>query len=217
MRATLAALLLALPFAGLAGGMAARYAGLPGGTFKSALQYEDAKNGVRIKAFALMRKPVTNAEFLAFVQKNPQWRRDRANANLAAVSEAATAAKTGDLTVEDQVKAGEALFAGTCSTCHQAQGQGMPGVFPPLAGSDYIAADPKRVPSVILHGLVGKVTVNGKEYNSNMPPMSQLTDDEVANISTYVLNSWGNPGGHVTKAEAAALRAATPANASAGH
>jgi nitrite reductase (NO-forming) len=93
----------------------------------------------------------------------------------------------------------------------------MPGVFPPLAGSDYIAADPKRVPNVILHGLVGNVTVNGKDYNSNMPPMSQLTDDEVANIATYVLNSWGNPGGHVTKAEAAAIRATTPANASEGH
>jgi nitrite reductase (NO-forming) len=50
-----------------------------------------------------------------------------------------------------------------------------------------------------------------------MPPMSQLTDDEVANISTYVLNSWGNPGGRVTKDEAARVRAAKPANASEGH
>jgi len=77
MRAILVALLLALPVAGLAGGVASRYAGLPGGKFKSSLQYEDVKDGVRIEAFALMRKPVTNAEFLAFVQKNPQWRRDR--------------------------------------------------------------------------------------------------------------------------------------------
>jgi nitrite reductase (NO-forming) len=50
------------------------------------------------------------------------------------------------------------------------------------------------------------VTVNGKDYDSVMPPMSQLTDDEVANIATYVLNSWGNPGGRVTKDEAAAIR-----------
>jgi nitrite reductase (NO-forming) len=61
------------------------------------------------------------------------------------------------------------------------------------------------------------VTVNGKEYNSIMPPMSQLTDDEVAQLATYVLNSWGNPGGHVTKAEAAEARKAKPANASEGH
>jgi nitrite reductase (NO-forming) len=142
---------------------------------------------------------------------------DRAQPNMEAVATAAAAAKTGDLTVEEQIDAGKALFAGTCSTCHQPEGQGMEGVFPPLAKSDYIAADPKRVPNAILHGLVGPVTVNGKDYNSNMPPMSQLTDDEVANISTYVLNSWGNPGGRVTKDEAAAIRAQKPANASEGH
>jgi nitrite reductase (NO-forming) len=142
---------------------------------------------------------------------------DRAGANLQAVATAAASARTGDLTQAEQVDAGKALFAGTCSTCHQANGEGMEGVFPPLAKSDYIAADAKRVPQAILHGLVGPVKVNGKDYNSNMPPMSQLTDDEVANISTYVLNSWGNPGGRVTKAEAAAIRAQKPANASGGH
>ena len=142
---------------------------------------------------------------------------DRAQPNMAAVATAAASAKTGDLTQEEQVKAGEALFAGTCSTCHQPDGKGLEGVFPPLANSDYIKANPKALASVILHGMQGPVTVNGKEYNSIMPPMSQLTDDEVANIATYVLNSWGNPGGRVTEAEAAAARKAAPANASQGH
>jgi nitrite reductase (NO-forming) len=142
---------------------------------------------------------------------------DQANANMQAVGVAAAAAKTGELTVEDQVEAGKALFTGTCSTCHQANGEGMPGVFPPLAKSDYIAADPKHVPTVILHGLQGPVKVNGTDYNSIMPPMNQLTDDEVANIATYVLNSWGNPGGRVTKEEAAQIRKVKPANASEGH
>ena len=132
---------------------------------------------------------------------------DQSNANMAAVGVAAKAAKAGELTVDDQIKAGEALFAGTCSTCHQANGQGLEGVFPPLAGSDFIKADPKRVPNIITHGLSGPVTVNGKDYNSVMPPMGQLTDDEVANIATYVLNSWGNPGGRITKDEAAKIRA----------
>ena len=135
---------------------------------------------------------------------------DRAAPNLAAVADAATAATTGALTVEDQIKAGKALFAGTCSTCHQPNGEGMAGVFPPLAKSDYIAANPKRVADIILHGLTGAVTVNGKDYNSVMPPMSQLTDDEVANIGTYVLNSWGNPGGKISSAEVAARRKAVP-------
>ena len=140
-----------------------------------------------------------------------------AGTSRAPVSVAAASAKAGTLTKEEQIAAGKVVFAGTCSTCHGADGKGMEGVFPPLAGSDYIKADAKRLPQVILHGLVGAVQVNGKDYNSTMPPMSQLTDDEVANISTYVLNSWGNPGGRVTKEEAAAIRAAKPANASAGH
>jgi nitrite reductase (NO-forming) len=140
-----------------------------------------------------------------------------AGTSRAPVSAAAASAKAGSLTKAEQVAAGKVLFAGTCSTCHQPDGAGLPGVFPPLAGSDFIKANSKRVPEIILHGLVGPVKVNGKDYNSNMPPMSQLTDDEVANIGTYVLNSWGNPGGQVSKAEAAAARAAKPANGSDGH
>ena len=142
---------------------------------------------------------------------------DRAQPNMAAVADAAAAAKTGALTAQEQINAGKALFAGTCSTCHQAEGQGLEGVFPPLAKSDYIAKDAKRVPTVVLHGLTGPVQVNGKDYNSVMPPMSQLTDDEIANIATYVLNSWGNPGGRVTKEEVAQIRKTKPAAASGGH
>ena len=85
-------------------------------------------------------------------------------------------------------------------------------MFPPLAKSSVIAADPKRPVDIVLHGLIGKITVNGKEYNSVMPPMTQLNDDEAANIITYVLNSWGNPGGRVEAAEVAKARA-TPAAA----
>ena len=79
MRSLLAILLVMLPFAGLATGDAgSRYAGLPGGRFESVLDYEDMKDGVRIAPFALMRTPVTNAQFLSFVKRNPEWRRDHA-------------------------------------------------------------------------------------------------------------------------------------------
>ena len=132
---------------------------------------------------------------------------DRALPNLAAVATAAQSAKSGSLTVEQQVKAGQAQFAGTCSTCHQGNGEGLAGVFPPLAKSDYFVKDPMRVVDAVLGGLSGPVTVNGTRYDSVMPPMSQLTDDEVANITTYVLNSWGNPGGRVTKEQVAKRRA----------
>jgi nitrite reductase (NO-forming) len=137
---------------------------------------------------------------------------DRSNPNLAAVTHATNAASAGKLTLQDQVKAGQQLFTGTCSVCHQANGEGLPGVFPPLAKSSVIAEDPKRPVHILLHGLSGKLTVNGKEYNSVMPPMSQLNDDEVANIITYVLNNWGNPGGRVDAADVAKARA-TPAAA----
>ena len=142
---------------------------------------------------------------------------DRSEPNLKPVAVAAKAAASGELTKEEQIKAGQVLFTGTCSVCHQANGEGLANVFPPLAKSDYIAADPKRMVDVILHGLSGKVTVNGAEYNSVMPPMNQLTDDEVANIATYVLNSWGNPGGVISKDDAAKSRAKPPAAAPAEH
>ncbi len=143
---------------------------------------------------------------------------DRANDNLAAVSQATQAAASGTLTREDQVKAGQQLFAGTCSVCHQANGEGLPGVFPPLAKSDFLAADSKRAVRVVLQGLTGKVTVNGQDYTSVMPPMTQLNDDEVANILTFVLNSWGNPGGRIEAKDVKAIRdelskAAAPAAA----
>ena len=78
MRRMLAIAMIALPLVGLAAGaLDSRYAGLPGGVFKSVLRYEDAKDGVRIAPFALMRRPVTNAEFLAFARKHPQWQRGK--------------------------------------------------------------------------------------------------------------------------------------------
>lgn len=123
-----------------------------------------------------------------------------------AVAAATQSAQQGALSVEQQIKAGETLFAGTCSVCHQATGEGLPGVFPPLARSDYLLKDKRHAIEVVLNGLSGPVTVSGKPFNSVMPPMSQLNDDEVANILTYVLNSWGNKGGTVTAEEVAEVR-----------
>ncbi len=131
---------------------------------------------------------------------------DRAGPNLAAVATASQAAASGTLTRDDQVKAGRQLFEGTCSVCHQSDGRGLDGVFPPLAKSDWLNADPKRAVDVVLHGLSGKITVNGTPYDSVMPPMTQLDDAGVANILTYVLNSWDNAGGTISAADVAAAR-----------
>jgi nitrite reductase (NO-forming) len=78
-------------------------------------------------------------------------------------------------------------------------------------------ADKQRSIGIALNGLSGPVTVNGNGFNSVMPPMSQLTDDEIANILTYVRNSWGNGGEAVSKEEVAKTRAATERPAGAAH
>ena len=142
---------------------------------------------------------------------------DRSQPNLNAVVTATQAAQKGTLTQQDQVLAGQALFAGTCSVCHQANGAGLAGVFPPLAKSDYLKHDAKSLIGVVLNGLSGKVTVNGTEYNSVMPPMNQLNDDEVANILTYVLNSWDNPGGRISTDDVRKVRATKSAAAPSEH
>ncbi|TNE89020.1 MAG: nitrite reductase, copper-containing [Deltaproteobacteria bacterium] len=135
----------------------------------------------------------------------------------APIGEATAAAAKGALTKAQQVEAGGILFKGTCSTCHQDSGAGVKGVFPPLAGSDYLMADKARAIGVVINGLNGPVTVNGEEYNSVMPPMSQLNDDEVANILTYVRNSWGNEGDAVSAEEVAKVRATSERPAGAAH
>lgn len=123
----------------------------------------------------------------------------------------------GKLSKEAQINAGKNLFGGTCSTCHQANGEGLPGVFPPLAKSDFMMADKNRAIEIVLNGKSGPVTVNGKEFNSVMPPMSQLNNDEIANILTYVRNSWGNSGDAVTAEEVAKVKEATTRPPGAAH
>ena len=142
---------------------------------------------------------------------------DRAGPNLDAVSRATASAASGTLSLQEQVQAGQALFAGTCSVCHQANGAGLGGVFPPLAKSDFLTGESKRSIDVVLRGLSGKLKVNGQDYDSVMPPMNQLGDDEVANILTYVLNSWGNPGGRITTDEVKKQRAAAAPAKAPGH
>lgn len=108
-------------------------------------------------------------------------------------------------TVEEKVKIGKEIFGTTCFACHQSEGQGIPSTFPPLAKSDYLNADSKRAIKTILHGLTGEVTVNGKKYN-NVMPAQNLSDDEIANVLTYIYNSWGNNKTEVTPEMVKALR-----------
>ncbi|WP_373046723.1 copper-containing nitrite reductase [Vulgatibacter sp.] len=142
---------------------------------------------------------------------------DKAEPKRGVVAQATAKMQQGTLSKDAQVAAGKALYAGTCSVCHGPTGAGMEGVFPPLEKSDYLMADKQRSIEIILNGLSGPVKVNGKDFNSVMPPMSQLNDDEVANILTYVRNAFGNSGDAVTPAEVAKIRATTKRPAGAAH
>lgn len=106
---------------------------------------------------------------------------------------------------------GEALYQ-RCVTCHQANGQGTPGAFPPLAGSEFANASNPAVPiRVLLHGLQGPITVKGTQYNSVMPAYGtgvEMSDDEIAAVLTYVRQSWGNASGAVKAEDVARERAA---------
>jgi mono/diheme cytochrome c family protein len=106
-----------------------------------------------------------------------------------------------------RLQAGEKAYQSACLACHQADGKGLPGAFPPLAGSDYLKADKHRAIKNVMQGLTGPVVVNGVTFNSVMPPMSQLSDAEIADALTYAMNSWGNAFGVVSATEVAAVRA----------
>ena len=99
---------------------------------------------------------------------------------------------------DEQMEFGKRTYMQTCYACHQSEGQGVPNAFPPLAKSDYLNADVNRSIDIVLNGKTGEMIVNGKTYNSVMT-RQMLSADEIANVLTYVYNSWGNSGEVITK------------------
>jgi nitrite reductase (NO-forming) len=114
------------------------------------------------------------------------------------------------LTKEIQVEKGKQVFMQTCFVCHQMEGQGIPAQIPPLAASDYLMADKDRSVRAVVHGLSGEITVNGKKYNGQMVPMNYLADEDIANVLTYVRNSFGNSGDVVSVADVRRIRSEAP-------
>ena len=106
---------------------------------------------------------------------------------------------------EQRIRYGKRTYDQNCLACHQPAGQGIPGAFPPLAKSDYLAADPTRAIGILLNGLSGEITVNGHKFNGVMPAV-QLDDESIANVLTFILNSWGNKGGEITPEQVASKR-----------
>ena len=110
----------------------------------------------------------------------------------------------------ERIERGKRVFANVCAACHQPGGTGVAGVFPPLAGSDFLNADKTRAIGVVVNGLSGEIMVNDKTYNSQMPS-PDLSDEDIANALTFVYSSWGNAGHEVKPSEVAAVRAAKKA------
>jgi nitrite reductase (NO-forming) len=105
----------------------------------------------------------------------------------------------------ERIALGKQIYSQTCFACHQAEGQGIAGAFPPLAGSDYLNEDIERAIEIVLKGKTGEITVNGEKFNSVMTAQT-LTDEEIANVLTYVYSMWDNDGDEVTPSMVAKVK-----------
>ena len=102
---------------------------------------------------------------------------------------------------------GKKVFTQICIACHQANGQGIPGVFPPLAGSEWANGSEERIIRIVLHGLNGKINVAGKDFENAMASLGgTLKDDQIANVLTYVRSEWGNSSPAVSAETVAKIR-----------
>ncbi len=117
--------------------------------------------------------------------------------------------KIAGLTKEIQMEKGKKVFMETCYACHQPTGEGLPDAFPPLAKSDYLMADRDRSIRALIQGLTGPIEVNGKKWDSSMPTLD-FTDDQIANVLTFVRNNFGNQGDAVSVEQVRQVRSQLP-------
>jgi len=87
---------------------------------------------------------------------------------------------------------GQQVYNGNCVACHQASGKGLPGVFPPLDGSEWVNGDERVLANILLHGITGEINVLGQTYKGAMPPFPQLSDAELAAVLSHVRSAWSN-------------------------
>jgi mono/diheme cytochrome c family protein len=104
---------------------------------------------------------------------------------------------------------GKQVYGAKCAACHQATGLGVAGVFPPLADSEWVLGDDKRLINILLHGVNGAMVVKGVEYKGAMPAWKSMSDEELAAVMTYIRNDWGNKAPAITAQAVMAQREAT--------
>lgn len=93
---------------------------------------------------------------------------------------------------------GQQIYAANCVACHQANGKGLPGVFPPLEGSEWVNGDPRVLINIVLHGINGEMTVMGQTYKGAMPAFAQLDDAQLAAVLSHLRATWSNKSAPVT-------------------
>jgi mono/diheme cytochrome c family protein len=109
----------------------------------------------------------------------------------------------------DAAVSGSQVYNARCASCHQSDGQGISGVFPPLVGASWVE-NKGQIIRILLHGMQGEMTVRGEVYNGIMPAWGNiLSDAEIAAVITHVRSAWDNDYGEVTTEEVAAVRSAT--------
>ncbi|MEN7546692.1 cytochrome c [Rapidithrix thailandica] len=121
--------------------------------------------------------------------------------------EVATTTPKTETAAKPAIHPGKGVYSRVCMVCHQKDGTGIPNMYPPLEKSDWVAGDEERLINIMLNGLDGEITVNGVKYEGNMPPVSYLSDAEIANVLSYVRQSFGNDAPAVTEEAVAKVRA----------
>lgn len=109
--------------------------------------------------------------------------------------ESATTDRRTEIRLQQYMVQGKSLYQLHCANCHQQDGQGLAQLYPPLAKADYLMDDLERAACIIKNGMTGEITVNGIKFNQAMPANQNLTPIEIAEIVTYISNSWGNDAG----------------------
>ena len=180
---------------------------------QKALRADNSKKGLALinepgrNADGTYRIPVKDAAALiaADVKVVAKIQAAAAPAPVAAPAAAGAFVKASD----EQMKRGLAVYSRTCIACHQPTGKGIPPVFPSIAETPIVVGNPELPIKFILQGLMGPITVGGMTFNSMMPPVPAVNDQDIADVLTYVRQSFGNKGNPVSVDQVKAVRAAT--------
>ena len=171
---------------------------------------DEASNAIPMGIYVLVACLVVFGAYYILIQPEPlapEMGDQRTLADLQPKPAAKAGAATGGAD-------GAAIYAARCAACHQATGAGLPGVFPPLAGSEWVTGKEEALAKILLHGVTGALTVKGSTFNGAMPAFKdQLKDDEIAAVASHMRSQWGNTASPIGADVVAKARSETASRA----